>query len=436
MLTSELILEKCKTDNLKNVTNINLWGSELKDISILKDLPNVEVISLSVNCITSLKPFSFCKNLKELYLRKNQIESIEEINHLKANLKLKILWLGENPVCQTPNYRLYVIYHLSQLSKLDNVSISQNERDEAAVFFSLSPSKNISKIPSSSTSDESNLNYKNVAIKGIINESPSPNIIMNKSGINNMINNMNKSGINNLNTINKSGINNMNVLNKSGSIQNFNLKSSTGFQVEAKISSNNKLPIINENYAQSINNNDTFVNKNENFNEYTHRNNKILHNPSIGNLVKDNTYDHAETIKNFNGQRHNNNIQQTKKFEQSILEDTFGANGTHYYNDIYNYNVSNNQQGNNKFNNIDYNNIYAPSNLGIGFTNQSKYPNNYDPQYTMKSNNNLNEYNQTNNNIVYSPNMSIVIAIKSLLGDLKLTDLLYLRKIIEDKVYR
>lgn len=36
-------------------------------------MPNVEVLSLSVNKIRSLQDFAYCSNLTELYLRKNEV---------------------------------------------------------------------------------------------------------------------------------------------------------------------------------------------------------------------------------------------------------------------------------------------------------------------------------------------------------------------------
>jgi len=53
-LTKEIIMEKCKKQNLKEIVNINLWGSEIDDVSIIKQMPNLEVVSMSVNKIDSL----------------------------------------------------------------------------------------------------------------------------------------------------------------------------------------------------------------------------------------------------------------------------------------------------------------------------------------------------------------------------------------------
>lgn len=34
-LTKELILQKCKTDKLTAIKNLNLWGNDIDDLSIL-----------------------------------------------------------------------------------------------------------------------------------------------------------------------------------------------------------------------------------------------------------------------------------------------------------------------------------------------------------------------------------------------------------------
>ena len=39
-------------------------------------MPNLEIVSLSVNKIHSLKDFVYCSKLQELYLRKNNIKDL------------------------------------------------------------------------------------------------------------------------------------------------------------------------------------------------------------------------------------------------------------------------------------------------------------------------------------------------------------------------
>lgn len=81
---------------------------------------SLEVLSLSVNQISSLKDVQNCYSLKELYLRKNLISSIHEVRYLSNLRNLKKLWLGENPIAEMPNYRLMVIKLAPQIDTLDN----------------------------------------------------------------------------------------------------------------------------------------------------------------------------------------------------------------------------------------------------------------------------------------------------------------------------
>lgn len=91
----------------------------------------LEVLSLSVNQISSLKDVQYCYNLKELYLRKNLISSIHEVRYLTNLRNLRKLWLGENPIAEMHNYRLMVIQLAPQIDTLDNLQVTPDERDKA-----------------------------------------------------------------------------------------------------------------------------------------------------------------------------------------------------------------------------------------------------------------------------------------------------------------
>ena len=45
-LTVEAILERSKAKNLDTVRHLNVWGCQLTDISIISNLPNLEVLNL------------------------------------------------------------------------------------------------------------------------------------------------------------------------------------------------------------------------------------------------------------------------------------------------------------------------------------------------------------------------------------------------------
>ena len=133
-LTLELIHMKTKTNRIDQIKNLNLWGNDLNNIEIVNQMSQLEVLSLSVNFINTLKDMKNCYNLRELYLRKNLISSMNEIKYLTNLPNLKKLWLGENPVSEQPNYRLCVIKCLPQLELLDNIKITQQERENASMI--------------------------------------------------------------------------------------------------------------------------------------------------------------------------------------------------------------------------------------------------------------------------------------------------------------
>lgn len=105
VLSLDLIKQKCKTDNLTKITKLDVWSSELEEVSMVRELPALEICSLSLNKISSLKFFIYSHNLTELYLRKNQISDLFEVRNLKGCGKLKVLWLWDNPIAQHPLYR-------------------------------------------------------------------------------------------------------------------------------------------------------------------------------------------------------------------------------------------------------------------------------------------------------------------------------------------
>lgn len=128
-LTKKLVLAKAKASDLESVKKLNCWGCNLSDISIFSQMPNIEVLTLSVNSISSLTPLAGCLSLSELYLRRNMIPSLSELSHLRPLTRLRVLWLAENPCCGTDSsqYRLTVLRCLPRLHKLDNQVVTEEE---------------------------------------------------------------------------------------------------------------------------------------------------------------------------------------------------------------------------------------------------------------------------------------------------------------------
>ncbi|XP_012969450.1 cilia- and flagella-associated protein 410 isoform X1 [Mesocricetus auratus] len=132
-LTRKMVLSRAKASELHSVRKLNCWGSQLTDISICREMPSLEVITLSVNSVSTLEPVRGCRRLSELYLRRNRIPSLDELFYLKDLPHLRVLWLAENPCCGTsPHlYRMTVLRNLPHLQKLDNQAVTEEELTRA-----------------------------------------------------------------------------------------------------------------------------------------------------------------------------------------------------------------------------------------------------------------------------------------------------------------
>ncbi|XP_068621719.1 dynein axonemal assembly factor 11 isoform X8 [Battus philenor] len=130
-LTEEMVIARSRQSDLSAVKKLNCWGAELADVTLLRRMPNVEVLAFSLNKIRTLGDFASCRRLRELYVRKNEIRDLAEIRHLRHLPDLTSLWLDENPCTQHPEYRMTVLRNLPNLEKLDNVNVQPEEVQEA-----------------------------------------------------------------------------------------------------------------------------------------------------------------------------------------------------------------------------------------------------------------------------------------------------------------
>ncbi|XP_050490313.1 uncharacterized protein LOC117164981 isoform X4 [Bombus vancouverensis nearcticus] len=126
-LTEEMVVARTRMSDFSAVKKLNCWGTELTDVSILRKMKNVEVLSLSVNHINTLADFQYCLSLQELFVRNNNIEDLNEVCYLQGLPNLRNLWLGENPCAEKEGYRLAVLKALPNLQKLDDEIVSPEE---------------------------------------------------------------------------------------------------------------------------------------------------------------------------------------------------------------------------------------------------------------------------------------------------------------------
>jgi len=135
MLTADMVIARTKQSNLSLISKLNCWGSQLTDVSLIRAMPSLTVLSFSVNEISSLVDFQYCPKLQDLYLRKNNVKDLNEVCYLQGLSELKHLWLDGNP-CSTSDekYRLAVLRALPKLKKLDDTLVEPSEVEKALRF--------------------------------------------------------------------------------------------------------------------------------------------------------------------------------------------------------------------------------------------------------------------------------------------------------------
>ncbi|XP_035728564.1 protein tilB homolog isoform X2 [Vespa mandarinia] len=93
----------------------------------MSDFSAVKKLNCCVNNIDTLADFQYCHNLRDLFIRKNNIKDLNEVCYLQELPNLRNLWLGENPCAEKEGYRLTVLRALPNLEKLDDKVVAPEE---------------------------------------------------------------------------------------------------------------------------------------------------------------------------------------------------------------------------------------------------------------------------------------------------------------------
>ncbi|XP_060570895.1 centrosomal protein of 72 kDa-like [Ruditapes philippinarum] len=153
-LTEDLIRNRVglQHDNLEDVKSLALPGTYHEKVvslgSSLRKFSRLKHLDLSRNNISSLQGLEHLKLLEKLNLYYNNIETLDELKKLKFNPNLKELDLRLNPVTRTEtDYRLYLIHMLPNLQKLDDRSVRDRERQGALIHYSSSQATEMTNHP-------------------------------------------------------------------------------------------------------------------------------------------------------------------------------------------------------------------------------------------------------------------------------------------------
>ncbi|XP_016075797.1 PREDICTED: leucine-rich repeat-containing protein 36 [Miniopterus natalensis] len=130
-----------KLEQPELVESLSLQGSYAGKIHSIGDafrkFKNLRSLDLSRNLITSLKGIQYLCSLQDLNLYYNNIPSLVEVSRLQPLPFLKELDLRLNPVVRKDtDYRLFAVYTLQTLEKLDDRAVRESERKAAKLHFS------------------------------------------------------------------------------------------------------------------------------------------------------------------------------------------------------------------------------------------------------------------------------------------------------------
>ena len=144
----------------KNTTEVCLSNRNVNRLINFDGFPNLEVVWLNNNALSSIEGLSSNFRLKELYLRSNELERLD-VEDFKGLKNLVLLDLGQNrlfefeeslrvfrllrylrnlnlngnPIGNALNFRYRMIYHLPNLDILNGVKVKDEERKKAADLF-------------------------------------------------------------------------------------------------------------------------------------------------------------------------------------------------------------------------------------------------------------------------------------------------------------
>ncbi|XP_059139602.1 dynein regulatory complex subunit 3-like isoform X2 [Physella acuta] len=123
------IIEKIEgLDVLVNLLWLDLSFNNIEVIEGLSKLTKLQDLTLYNNHISKIENLEAQVNLEVFSIGNNEIKDIKDILNLRSFTKLKTLNIGNNPVCQEENFKLYVAAFLPNLEFLDYRLLDQQTK--------------------------------------------------------------------------------------------------------------------------------------------------------------------------------------------------------------------------------------------------------------------------------------------------------------------
>lgn len=126
-------------DRLVHLSELNLAENNINRIENLDYLKSLQKLNLSGNVIERIPAtIRQLHQLNHLRITRNNLSHIEDIQHLAHLPYLTNLRIDENPLCDDPDYDLYITYHVPTLLFLNGREISDEMREAARLKFATS----------------------------------------------------------------------------------------------------------------------------------------------------------------------------------------------------------------------------------------------------------------------------------------------------------
>ncbi|CAD7704688.1 unnamed protein product [Ostreobium quekettii] len=120
------MLEKIENlGHLTRLTWLDLSFNNISKIEGLETLTNLTDLSLFNNQVEVIENLDTLQCLQVLSMGNNALKKLNNVMYLRQFKSLRIVKLEGNPICKDPEYRSYILSHISQLTYFDYRRVSQ-----------------------------------------------------------------------------------------------------------------------------------------------------------------------------------------------------------------------------------------------------------------------------------------------------------------------
>uniref|UniRef100_A0A3B4V8Y2 U2A'/phosphoprotein 32 family A C-terminal domain-containing protein n=1 Tax=Seriola dumerili TaxID=41447 RepID=A0A3B4V8Y2_SERDU len=176
-LNHNMIQRMERLNALSQLRELQLAHNHIQRIEGLEHLSSLQHLNLSHNRIDHVPSWLGRKlrSLHTLHLQHNLITSLYEVSRLRSLSSLSELSLSGNPASALPHSRLFLLYHLRSLDRLDDLPVTQEERGHALQRFNTEELERLQREVDSSQSELSRLQREQQAAVTRLNQQEATN---------------------------------------------------------------------------------------------------------------------------------------------------------------------------------------------------------------------------------------------------------------------